>query len=340
MLERLCPIGGPSGFEGPVAEAAGQLLAPLVDEVRRDRLGNLIGLRRCGREGAPLLLLDAHLDEVGFVVIGHQDGFLRFAPIGDVDQRMLPDQEFWVLTDPPCLAVTACMPPHVLSAADREKALNIEDMFLDAGLTQEEAIARIPVGTPIVYRQGVFSLGERQLCGKAMDDRACFAVLLRTLELLQNTALDVDLCVLGSTREETQGSGAVACVQALQPTYCVAVDVTHGRTEDAPRSETFPLGGGPVVGLGPNTTRWMGRRLLDKAEALGMPVQREIMERSSGTNGWGMQVCNEGVATAILSVPLKYMHTPVEVVDLSDLENTAKLLAAFVCNWGEEVSFA
>ena len=334
-IERLCGSGAPSGFEGPAAAAARELLEPLMDQVWTDRLGNVIGARRCGRPGAKKLLLDAHLDEVGMVVTGHKDGFLRFAANG-VDVRMLPGRELTILTDPPVLGVVACLPPHVLPAEDREKAPELKDLLIDVGLGQEEAQRRIPVGTPVVYRSGFALLGERQVCAKALDDRACFAALLRAAELLRDEALDVDLYILGSVCEEVGGVGARVGAQALAPDFCVAVDVTHGRTLDSSKDESFAMGGGPAVGLGPNCARWMVRRLLDKAAALDMAVQKEVMEGSTGTNGWEMQIANEGIATAVLSIPLKYMHTPVEVVELGDVEDTARLLAAFAAGLGEE----
>ncbi|MBD5134149.1 MAG: M42 family metallopeptidase [Clostridiales bacterium] len=335
ILRTLCSACGPSGFEGPVALAAKELLEPLMDEVRIDRLGNLIGLRRCGKPGAKKLLLDAHLDEVGLVVTGHKDGFLRFKANG-VDPRMLPDREVLILTEPPRLGVVACLPPHVLSAEDREKAPEVKDLFIDTGLSQEEARRLIPIGTPVSYRTDFTPLGERQVCTKSLDDRACFATLLRAAELLKGQELDVDLYILGSVCEEVGGVGAQVGAQGLAPDFCVAVDVTHGRTPDAPKDETFVMGGGPAVGIGPNMARWMTRRLLDKAAGLGMAVQKEVMEGSTGTNGWGMQIANEGIATAILSVPLKYMHTPVEVVERGDLEDCARLLAAFTVDLGKE----
>ncbi|MCI9308685.1 MAG: M42 family metallopeptidase, partial [Oscillospiraceae bacterium] len=238
--------------------------------------------------------------------------------------------------DPPMLGVVACLPPHVLPAEDREKAPELKDLLIDVGLGQEEAQRRIPVGTPVVYRSGFALLGERQVCAKALDDRACFAALLRAAELLRDEALDVDLYILGSVCEEVGGVGARVGAQALAPDFCVAVDVTHGRTLDSSKDESFAMGGGPAVGLGPNCARWMVRRLLEKAEALDMAVQKEVMEGSTGTNGWEMQIANEGIATAVLSIPLKYMHTPVEVVELSDVEDTARLLAAFAAGLGEE----
>ena len=334
ILERLCAVGGPSGFERPAVLAARELLEPLMDEVWTDRLGSLIGVRRCGKPGAKKLLLDAHLDEVGLIVTGHKDGFLRFKAAG-VDARMLPDREVSILTDPPMLGVVACLPPHVLSAEDREKAPEVKDLFVDAGLSQEKAERLIPIGTPMVYRAELTRLGERQVCAKSLDDRACFAALLRAAELLKEAALDVDLYILGSVCEETGGVGAQVGAQALAPDYCVAVDVTFGRTPDCSKEEALAMGGGPAVGIGPNCARWMVKRLLDKAAGLDMAVQKEVMEGNSGTNGWDMQVANEGVATAVVSIPLKYMHTPVETVERADIEDTARLLAAFAAGLGE-----
>ena len=336
VLQQLCALPGPSGFEGPVARAAADLLRPWVDEVEVDRMGNVLGVRRCGREGAPRLLLDAHLDEIGFLVTGHRDGFLRFVPLGGVDPRMLPDREITLLTDPPVLGVVACLPPHVQSREEMDQSRPIDALYLDVGLSQEEAERRIPVGTPAVYRTGCFPLGEDLLCGKALDDRACFAALLGAAEQLAGEELDVDLYILGSTQEETHSTGAITAAYGLAPDFCVAVDVTHGDSPDASRDKTFPLGKGPVIGLGPNCTRWLAQRLERKGKELDVPLQYEVMSGSSGTNGWPMQVLREGIATAVLSVPLRYMHTPIETVHVDDLANTAKLLSAFAEGLGKE----
>ena len=312
-LAGLCALPGPSGFEGQAARAALELLRPLVDEAFLDRMGSVVGVLRCGREGAKKVLLDAHLDEIGFLITGHEEGFLRFAPLGGVDPRMLPDRELTILTQPPVVGVVSCLPPHIQSREDMDQSVAIQDLYLDVGLDQETARARIPVGTPAVYRAGCTPLGDKLLCGKALDDRACFAILLDALERLRDRELDVDLYVLGSTQEET-----------------------HGDSPDASKDKTFPLGGGPVIGLGPNCTRWMARRLERKAEELGLDVQLEVMAGSSGTNGWPMQISREGIATAVLSLPLRYMHTPIETVHRDDLDHTAQLLAAFLEGLGEE----
>ena len=336
ILAQLCALPGPSGFESPVAQAAAELLKSVMDEVHIDKMGSVLGVRRCGKENAPKLLLDAHLDEIGFIVTGHEEGFLRIATLGGVDPRMLPDRELTIMTQPPMLGVVACMPPHVQSSEDMEKSQPISEAFVDVGLTQEEAQKLIPIGTPITFRGGCMPLGEELLCGKAMDDRACFAILLDVAERLKDKELKVDLYILGSTQEETSSAGAVAAAYGAAPDLCVAVDVTHGATPDGQKDKTFPLGEGPVVGVGPNCTRWMSDRMLSLAKELEIPSQVEVMSGHSGTNAWPLQISREGVATAVLSLPLRYMHTPVEVCARKDLSDTARLLAAFVEELGKE----
>lgn len=336
MLAALSPLPGPSGFEHPVAVRAAELLRPFVDEVSIDRMGNLIGVRRCGIPGAKSILLDAHLDEIGLIVIGSEDGFLRFRSIGGVDPRMLPNREVTILTEPPLFGVVACLPPHVLQAGEADRSVPLEELYIDTGLTQEEVEQRIPAGTPCVFRDGCFPLGEKQMCGKAMDDRACFVTLLRAAQMLQNKNLDVDLYILGSTREEVSHGGAAVATWTVAPDCCIAVDVTHGKTPDSPKYRTNDLGGGPSVGIGPNMTRWMTERMIAKAKEANIPIQYDVMAGATGTNGWDMQISREGVATHVLSLPLKYMHSPVETLDLSDVEAVAALLTAFVEGLGKE----
>ncbi len=335
-LAQLCSLHAPSGFEGEAAQAAAELLRPLVDEVSIDRMGSVIGVRRCGVEHAPKLLLDAHLDEIGFIITGHKNGYLKFAALGGVDPRMLPNRELTIMTKPPVHGVVACLPPHTQSKEDMDRSQPIQELWIDVGLSQEAAVKRIPIGTPAVYRTGCIPLGKDLLCGKALDDRSCFSILLDTAERLKSVPLDVDLYILGSTNEEIHSTGAIAATYGIAPDLCVAVDVTHGDSPDAPKEETFQIGGGPVIGMGPNCTRWMTKRLFRKAEELNMKVQTEVMAGNTGTNGWPMQVIREGIATALVSLPLRYMHTPVEAVSRSDMEETAALLAAFICDIGKE----
>lgn len=335
-LKRLCQTGGPSGYESHVAAVAAELLTPWMDEVWTDRMGNIIGVRRCGKPNAKKLLLDAHLDQIGLIVTGIEDGYLRFASIGGVDPRMLPGREVTILTQPRQFGIISCPPTHGVSQAERGKAPALSEYYVDTGLSQEAVKEKIPVGTPMVFRECFLELAGGRICSGALDDRACFVALLRTAQLLSGQQLDVDLYIMGSTREETGGTGAKAGTCSVNPDFCIAVDVTHGSTPDSGKGRAYDLGGGPTVGIGPNMTRWMTQRLLAKAKEQGIAIQKEVMGGDTGTNAWEMQICNEGITTAVLSLPLRYMHTPVEVADLTDLEQTAQLLAAFIQRLGEE----
>lgn len=335
-LQTLCAAPGPSGFEQPVAAVAAQLLKPLADEVWTDRQGSVIALRRCGRLDAKKVLLDAHLDEVGMIVTGLEEGFLRFGTLGGIDPRVLPDREVTVLTDPPLLGVVAVKPPHIMRPGEADKAVPLRELRIDVGLSQEEAERTVRIGTPIVYRERLHRLGEDQIAGKSLDDRSCFAVLLRVLELLREEPLNVDLYVMGSCLEETSGDGALTATFAIHPDCAIAVDVTFAVTHDGPKETGFAAGGGPAVGIGPNCAHWMVRRLRRAAQEQDIPWNLEVMSGETGTNGWGMQVAREGVPVALVSLPLKYMHTPLEVISAADAEQTARLLAAFLRRLGEE----
>lgn len=336
-LNQLCGQYGPSGFEEPAAQAAARLLAPLMDKVSTDVLGNVIGLRRCGKPGAKKLLLDAHLDEVGLIVTGIEDGFLHFRGLGGVDPRVLVDREVTVLTDPPIFGVVSCLPPHVQKSGDSDKAQPMDQLSIDIGMCQKTAEKLIPIGTPIVYRQSCYPLGENEFCGKSLDDRSCFVALLRAAELLKDKELDVDLYILGSACEEVGGWGAGTAAFSIAPDWCVAVDVTFGRDPSVSADKApCKLHEGPAIGMGPVIPRWMSSRFVEKAKSAEIPYQVEIMSGSTGTNGDDFQTAREGIATAVLSLPLKYMHTPIEVIGLDDVEQTARLLAAFAEGLGKE----
>ncbi len=334
ILTKLCSISAPTGFEADACAVAMDLLRPYMDEVYQNPLGSVIGVKRCGKENAKKILLDAHLDEIGFIITGHKDGFLTFSGLGGVDPRMLPNRELHIMTKPPRVGVVACTPPHVQEAGEQNKSLPMKKMFIDVGLIQEEAEREIPVGTTATFRGTCKPLGENLLWGKAMDDRAGFATILGALELLQDKTLDCDLFVVGSVDEERGSSGAITAIWDIAPHCCIAIDVTHGDTPDGKKIDMFPLGKGPTIGKGPNCTKWMEQKLFSLAEKEEIPTQTEVMAGASGTNAWPMQISREGVATAVVSIPLRYMHTPLETLHKEDLDHTAKLLASFVAEYG------
>ena len=333
-LSDLCQVPAVTGFERAGAEAVVSLLAPLVDEVRIDKVGSVIGLRRCGRENARTVLLDAHLDQIGFVVTEVLDGgFLRFAPVGGIDPRMLLGGEVDILTDEPLYGVISCTPPHLLKPGEEDKAVPIHEMLIDTGLL--DAKSRVKVGTPIVFRQKMLQLSGDSITGKCLDDRAGVVSILYALEKLKAVDLAVDLAVLISVQEETSSLGAIAGGYVLRPDYAIAVDVTHAKSPDAP--DEFEYGGGVAIGLGPNLNTALSKALIRTAKAEGMDYQLEVMEGFTGTNAWDLQIAGTGAATALLSIPLRYMHTPIETIKLSDLESVGDLIYHFLRTFDGEV---
>ena len=335
-LESLCTRSGPSGRERAAAEAALGWIQPewgfSTKEI--DRFGNLVAYRPCGKPNARKIVLDAHLDEVGLLITGAENGFLRFRSVGGIDPRMLPNREVTILTEPPSFGLVAVLPPHVQKPGDSNKSIPLSELYIDAGLSQEEGEKL--VGTFAVPRGTFQSHLNDVVSGKALDDRAGFVTLLRTAELLKDEMLDVDLYLMGSSREETNGGGALVGAFGIQPDCFIAVDVTHARTPDGPKEETFPAGKGTVIGIGPNITRWMSDRLIRKAKEQEISWSPEVMTGHTGTNAWGVQTAREGIPTAVVSLPLKYMHSPVAALDLTDLDATASLLATFVKDLAKE----
>lgn len=328
-LMTLSAACGVSGQERGAVEAAKVLLEPLVDSVEITPMGNLVGVRKSSRQGAKTLLLDAHLDEVGLLVSGREGNFLRITDgAGGVDSRLLPNLVVKVLTQPPISGViTVPEKPETQS-----EPFPLESLLVDCGL---EAETEIPVGTPVAYGTVPFRAGEDRICGKSLDNRACFTALLRALEIIQDEELPVNVAVLGSVQEERGGLGAQTGTFALEPDAALVVDVTFGDSPDTPKDHGMPLGSGAAIGYSPVLDRGYTQRLKALADQHNIPYTQEVMEKSTGTNSMHTQIAGTGVPSALISLPLRYMHTPVEEISLQDLEAMARLVAEFIRSFGE-----
>jgi len=327
-IKKLCEVPGPAGFEEKAAAYVKTLFEEYLDEARIDTLGNVIGVRKCGKDNARKLLFDAHIDEIGVVVTGIEEGFLRFARLGGFDARVVPATSVMLLTEPPVYGVISVLPPHVLKDEDTKSNFKLDDLFIDVGLSQEEASRMITPGTPGVPAYSVKDFGENMICGKAIDDRAGIAAILRAVELLKETELDIDLYVMASTQEEVGGRGATTGTYAIAPDYCVVIDVDHAKTPDAKPTETsMVLGDGVIITRGMNMNPKITEMIIKLAGEKEIKHQINVSPTSnSGTNAREIQISKEGVITAVLGLPMKYMHSANEVASLDDIESAAKLL--------------
>lgn len=326
LLKALCEAAGVNGVS-QVGALVAERLSEYVPQVHTDRLGNVWGVVPATIDEAPTLLLEAHLDEIGFVVTGvTDDGFLRVSSCGGIDERTLAAAEVVVLCEPPLPGVFCSTPPHL--AGEGNKLLITEERGIDVGLPAELVRERVPVGTRAVFAPHFDRLLGDRVCAKALDDRAGVAAIFRALELVRNSERACRVAVLFSVQEEVGTRGVAPATFAIHPDAAIATDVSFAHTPDADPAQCGILGGGVMLGISPvldaNLTNQL-RRLAEKEE---ISLQYEVMGGSTGTDADKISVVREGVPTALLSIPLRYMHTPTEVVDLKDIEAVARLMAA------------
>jgi len=338
LLKQLSEADGIAGYEGPVRERVRQVWQPFVDETREGKLGSLIALKRgTAPEPRPKLMLAAHMDEIGLMVTGVEKGFLRIARVGGTDSRVLLGLEVIVHGQRDLPGVVATRPPHVLPEEERKKAVPWDKLFVDVGLPAEEVQQLVTVGDLISIRREMAELKNRRVAGKAMDDRACVAAVTLALEQLAGVRHAWDVFAVATVQEETGLKGALTTAYGVAPDAAIALDVTFGKHPGVSEWSAVPLGEGPTIGIGPNCHPGLVARLKEVAEAHEVPYHVEPIPGRSGTDAWAIQVTREGVPTALVGIPLRYMHQPVETLAVQDVERAGRLLAAFIA--GLEVDF-
>ncbi len=336
FLKKASMAYGVSGFEAMnIAQVVEDSMAPFVDEVRKDVMGNVIGLRRGeGDEPHPKIMLAGHMDEVGLIVTKvEEQGFLRFIGIG-VDARILVGHEVIVYGKRPVPGVIGHEPSAggFRFAAGPEKAKTMEDLFIDTGLPEDEVRDVVPVGSPVTYRRQVTELMGGCLSGKSMDDRAAVASILVCLDELEKYKVKADVYAVATIQEELGMKGAVVSTYGIEPDLGIALDVCHGATPGVPAYRTATLGKGPSVASGGNIHPKIYAALRKAAGELGISVQPELAPGATGTDAAAIQVSREGVPAGLIGIPLRYMHTSVETLAISDVEKAGRLLAKFIAS--------
>jgi len=338
LLKELSEAEGIAGFEGPVRELVRQNWEPFVDEIHEGKLGSLIALKRgTAPEPRPKLMFAAHMDEIGLMVTDIEKGFLRVTRVGGADPRVLLGLEVTVHGRRDLPGVVATRPPHVLPPQERKKAVPFYKLFVDVGLPEEKVRQLVSVGDLISIRRELSELKNRRVSGKALDDRACVAVVTVALERLQKVQHAWDVFAVATAQEETGLKGAIAAAYGVAPDAAIALDVTFGEQSDVSKSDALPLGKGPSIAIGPNFHPKLVNRLKEVAEDREIPYHVDPIPGRSGTDAWAIQVTREGVPTALISVPLRYMHQPVETLAVEDVERAGRLLAAFVADSGADL---
>ncbi|BAS28844.1 M42 family metallopeptidase [Limnochorda pilosa] len=332
FLEAVSELPGVSGHEAEVAVRIREAWEPLVDEVRVDPLGNLVALKRGeGPEPRPRVMIATHMDEIGFMVLSiEKGGFLRVAPVGGIDVRNVLAHRVRVQGRRELVGYLGMKPPHLTTPEEMKKPVPMQDLFVDVGLPEERVRALVEPGDLVVRDQRAVRLLGGRLAGKAFDNRASVAAAYHALGELTRRRHRVDVLAVATVQEEVGLRGATTSAFGVAPDVGLAVDVGFARQPAVEKDRSAEAGGGPALALGPNIHPEVFRFLVERAKAEGIPHQIEPAPGQTGTDAWALQVARSGVATGLLSVPLRYMHSTVETVDARDLEATGRLLAAAV----------
>ncbi len=330
LIKRLSGLHAISGFEYRINSEIKSILEEYSDEVTIDNLGSVIALRKSKNKDAKNVLIEAHIDEIGLMVKKiDENGFITFANVGGVDQRILPAREVVVHGKRDVKGVIGVKPPHITSVAEEKKCYSINDLTVDTGLSKEEVFELIRVGDAITFDVSPRELLDGQITGKSLDDRACVATLIDALKNLKDCELNVNLYVVASAKEEVGGYGAMTAAYKINPDLAIAVDVCHGITPDN-SDFAYEVGSGAVITCGPNINPLVFERLISTAKENDIKYEIDVDGGNTGTDAWEMQIIREGIPTGLLSVPLKYMHTAVEVISVSDCEVVSSLIQKFI----------
>ncbi len=329
ILKRLLSKSGASGFEENAAECAKELLMPYCDEVHINKFKSVIGVKKCGRQNAKKVMLEAHLDRIGLMVTKiDENGFVRFTNIGGVDPRILPGSEVCIMGREKVFGIVGALPPHLSENSDRKKLPRIKDMLIDIGMSKAMAETKIAVGDSIMMSNAPIRLQGGEFSAPGMDNRAGMTAVLYAAEL-QN--IQYDIYFVFSSEEELGFHGAFTAAAEIEPDFAVVVDVTHGMTPDTKdEAGVFRTGSGAIICRGPNFDNSLTKRLIECAKENNIRYDIEVASGCSGTNAWAIQNAKNGCKTLLISIPLKYMHTSVETIDLNDIEETGRLIKSAI----------
>ncbi len=338
FLKKMISVSGLSGYEGPICDIIEETWQPLTDELKLSRIGSLHGLRRgMGDEPRPSILLATHMDAIGLMVAGIENSFLRLSEIGGIDPRVLPGQLVTVHGRKDLPGVVVQPPGFLLPPEKSSGPVPLDYLFVDVGLSAREVDRQVRLGDLISFATQPIEMDKKTLAGHSLDNRASVAALTHCLDLLQSRKHAWDVWAVATVQEEETLGGALTSAYDLNPQIAVAIDVTFAKGPGTPDDEAFPLGEGITLGWGPNIHPGIYNEFKKVADKLEIPSKLEPLPRHSGTDAMALQIAREGIPTMVISIPLRYMHTPVEIISMKDIKRTGRLLAEFIT--GLELDF-
>ena len=339
FLKTAAATPGVTGNEGAVAQFIAGVFEPYVDEVSISPLQCVVAHKK-GK--GPKVIVCAHLDEIGMMVSKiEDDGSLRMERVGGVDPRVLPGMRVRVYgKDETLLGVVGATPPHLLKEADRKNNYTFETLFVDLGMGADEVRKKVRVGDTVCFEARYVELKNNRVASKTVDDRACVAIMLEAAKRLQDMRHEADLYFVATCQEEIGSFGALTSAFAVDPDFAVAFDVCHADTPGAPANSTHKITS-LVSSKGPYLNRCLEEKMEEIAKKNGVELQVAIDERRTGTDADVLTVARAGIPTVLLSLPIKYMHTNVELFDMHALKEGGRLLAHYLAqvqaSWEDEL---
>ena len=335
VLEKLCNTCGVAGREEQVRSLMVKLLKPCVDEVKEDKLGNVIGVKE-GAKNSPKVMLAGHMDEIGLLVkVISKEGFLQFAKIGGIDDRVLLAQKVIVYTQKgPLHGIIGSKPPHIQKEDERKRVIPYDELFIDIGAESQEEAKKmgVRIGDSVEYDVKFTTINKDIAIGKALDDRVGCAVMIEALKRLQKT--ECTIYAVGTVQEEVGCRGATTAAFGIYPDVGLALDVTVAGDTPGVKEVEAPtkLKKGPSLEIADAlhiSHPKVLKMLIEVAEENKIPYQLET-GLAGGTDAGRMSLAREGVPSCSICVPTRYIHSPTSLVSLTDLENTVKLVVAAI----------
>lgn len=332
FLQVVTQMPGVSGYEQKVGLKINEYFQSLCDESKIDKLGNVIGLKK-GSGNGPKIMLAGHMDEIGLMITKiEKGGFLRFTQVGGIDPRTLPAQEVTIYGTEEIYGIIGAKPPHLTEPHERNKAMKMYDLFIDTGLTEEEVKEKISVGDIAIVNRNFMELSNGYVAAKALDDRAGVAVIMECLKELKKLVHTADVYAVATVQEEVGLRGAMVSSYGIVPDIGIAIDVCFGDMPGVSEENSSKLDGGPALAMGPNIHPKVFEGLKNTAGEWNIPIQLETAPGHSGTDAGAIQIARGGIATAVVSLPERYMHTSVETLSLGDIKKAGRLLALYIAS--------
>ena len=333
FLKQMISAPGLSGFEGPIREIIQKAWEPLTDELSVSKIGSLHGLKKGrGPEPRKRVLISTHMDAIGMMVTGIEEGLMHITQLGGIDHRILPGQPVIVHGREDLPGQVVQPPAHLLPESAGSGPVEMQYLLVDVGLRPADVVEKVRVGDLVSYAQMPLELTGDALAGHTLDNRVSVAAATICLDELQTRLHDWDVWAVASVQEEETLGGALTSPFEIRPDIAIVVDVCFAKGPGANDWRNLPFGGGVGLGWGPNIHPALYKAFEAKAKALEIPTNQDLMPKMSGTDAMAVQIVAEGIPTAVLGIPLRYMHTPVETVSLKDVRRVGRLMAEFIAD--------